>query len=90
MFYYTLGLLVVWFIGAGAAAHDVYETLDIKHMQLDSLGYIHGGAVQATGQYSIASSLYDVTLRFFTVNYKDVSSLEFISMVCFQSPVYVL
>lgn len=60
-------------LGAGAAAHDVYETLDIKHMQLDSLGYIHGGAVQATGQYSIASSLYDFTLRFFTVNYKDVS-----------------
>lgn len=65
------------FLGAGAAAHDVYETLDIKHMQLDSLGYVHGGAVQATGQYSIASSLYDVTLRFFTVNYKD--SVDYLS-----------
>lgn len=74
-FIFILDFLIFWFIGAGAAAHDVYETLDIKHMQLDSLGYIHGGAVQATGQYSVASSLYDVTLRFFTVNYKDVSFL---------------
>lgn len=41
-------------------------------MQLDSLGYVHCGAVQQTGQYNIASNLYDVTLRFFTVNYKDV------------------
>lgn len=58
--------------GAGVAAHDVYETLDVKHMQLDSLGYVHCAAVQSNGQYNIASSLYDVTLRFFTVNYKDV------------------
>lgn len=64
-------------LGAGVAAHNVYETLDVKHMQLDSLGYVHCGAVQATGQYSIASNLYDVTLRFFTVNYKD--SVDYLS-----------
>ncbi|KAE8748112.1 hypothetical protein FOCC_FOCC005115 [Frankliniella occidentalis] len=77
-FHFKLLLVKVYhLLGAGVAAHDVYETLDVKHMQLDSLGYVHCGAVQATGQYATASSLYDVTLRFFTVNYKD--SVDYLS-----------
>lgn len=70
-------LLVKYFflLGAGAAANRVYELLDVKHMQLDSLGYLHCGHIYATGQLVATSVLYESTLKFFTANYKDVSSI---------------
>lgn len=61
------------YTGAGGAAHQIYELLDVKHMQLDSLGYYHCNHVFVTGQFSVTSGLYDATLKFFTGNYKDVS-----------------
>jgi N-terminal acetyltransferase B complex non-catalytic subunit len=61
------------FTGAGGAAHQIYELLDVKHMQLDSLGYYHCNHVFVTGQFSVTSALYEATLKFFTGNYKDVS-----------------
>lgn len=59
--------------GAGSAAHQIYELLDVKHMQLDSLGYYHCNNIFVTGQFAITSALYEATLKFFTGNYKDVS-----------------
>jgi hypothetical protein len=59
--------------GAGSAAHQIYELLDVKHMQLDSLGYYHCNNIFVTGQFAVTSALYEATLKFFTGNYKDVS-----------------
>jgi len=59
--------------GAGSAAHQIYELLDVKHMQLDSLGYYHCNNTFVTGQFAVTSALYEATLKFFTGNYKDVS-----------------
>ena len=53
----------------------MYNNLDIKHIQLDSLGYIHCGLLQSTGLLGVANILYDITLKFFSSNYKDVSTL---------------
>lgn len=52
----------------------MYNNLDIKHIQLDSLGYIHCGLLQSTGLLGVANILYDTTLKFFSSNYKDVST----------------
>lgn len=65
--------LVLLCTGAGGAAHQIYELLDVKHMQLDSLGYYHCNHVFVTGQFAVTSALYEATLKFFTGNYKDVS-----------------
>ncbi|KAJ4445258.1 N-alpha-acetyltransferase 25, NatB auxiliary subunit [Periplaneta americana] len=58
-------------LGAGGAAHRIYELLDVKHMQLDSLGYYHCNHIFVTGQFAATSALYEATLKFFTGNYKD-------------------
>ncbi|KAJ9576201.1 hypothetical protein L9F63_006934, partial [Diploptera punctata] len=58
-------------LGAGGAAHRTYELLDVKHMQLDSLGYYHCNNIFVTGQFTATSALYEATLKFFTANYKD-------------------
>lgn len=52
----------------------MYDSLDVKHLQLDSLGYIHCGRLPTTGLLNLATQLYDITLKFFSSNYKDVSS----------------
>lgn len=58
-------------LGVSKAAHRIYELLDIKHMQLDSLGYLQCWPLLLTGQYQLASQLYDTTIKFFTSNHKD-------------------
>ncbi|XP_018335486.1 phagocyte signaling-impaired protein isoform X2 [Agrilus planipennis] len=60
-------------LGCGAGAHHWYESLDIKHLQLDSLGYIHCSQLYSRGMFTLAAGLYDTTLKFFTSNYKDSS-----------------
>lgn len=52
----------------------MYESLDIKHLQMDSLGYIHCARLPTTGLFTLAASLFDSTLRFFSTNYKDVGN----------------
>ncbi|KAJ9597152.1 hypothetical protein L9F63_026958, partial [Diploptera punctata] len=64
-------LLFPSLVSAGGAAHRTYELLDVKHMQLDSLGYYHCNNIFVTGQFTATSALYEATLKFFTANYKD-------------------
>lgn len=59
-------------------ATKIYETLDIKHIQLDSMGFIHCALLPTIGLPSIAKPLYDVTLKFFTTSLKD--SVEYLAM----------
>lgn len=54
-------------------ANTVFYSLDIKHLQLDSLGYIHCGQLAATGLFSLCAIHYETTLKFFSSSYKDVS-----------------
>lgn len=68
-------------LGCGWGAHKTYETLDIKHVQLDSMGYLHCAHLPAAGIPSVAKPLYDRTLKFFTASYKE--GLEYLSM-CFR------
>jgi len=64
--------------GCALGAHKIYESLDIKHIQLDSMGYMHCTHLPLTGIISLAKPLYDQTLKFFTASYKD--SLEYLAM----------
>ncbi|CAG9767813.1 unnamed protein product [Ceutorhynchus assimilis] len=58
-------------LGDGMGANNIFYSLDIKHLQLDSLGYIHCGQLATTGLYSLCAIHYDTTLKFFSSNYKD-------------------
>ncbi|CAD7093319.1 unnamed protein product [Hermetia illucens] len=78
-FHAKLLLLKIYhFLGCGVGAHQIYESLDIKHIQLESMGYLHCALLPATGLVSVAKSVYDVTLSFFTTSYKE--RLEYIAM----------
>jgi N-terminal acetyltransferase B complex non-catalytic subunit len=59
-------------------AQKIYTALDIKHVQLDSMGYLHCAHLPIAGIISMAKPLYDQTLKFFTASYKD--SLEYLAM----------
>lgn len=59
-----------YFVGGGDGAQKMYESLDTKHLQLDSLGYLHCGRLQTTGLATLSTTHYD-TLKFFTTNYRD-------------------
>ncbi|XP_044739206.1 phagocyte signaling-impaired protein [Chrysoperla carnea] len=60
-------------LGAGYAAEQVYDTLDIKHIQLDSVGYLHCAQLPVVGPLFVNSHLCNSTCTFFSVNYKDTA-----------------
>lgn len=71
-------LQIYQILGCGFGANNIYEKLDVKHIQLDSMGYLHCGQLPASGIYSIAKPLYDTTLKFFTTSYKD--TIDYLAM----------
>lgn len=68
-------------LGCGWGAHKTYETLDVKHVQLDSMGYLHCVQLAAAGIPTVAKPLYDQTMKFFTSSYRE--SLEYLS-TCYR------
>ncbi|XP_050315955.1 phagocyte signaling-impaired protein [Anthonomus grandis grandis] len=58
-------------IGDSMDANFVFHGLDVKHIQLDSLGYVHCGRLATTGQFSLCAMHFDTTLKFFSSNYRD-------------------
>lgn len=76
-----LCLQIYHILGCGWSAHKTYETLDIKQVQLDSLGYLHCAQLPICGMMSLSKPLYDSTLKFFTASYKE--SLEYWTM-CYK------
>ncbi|KAG5875825.1 hypothetical protein JTB14_017256 [Gonioctena quinquepunctata] len=60
-------------VGGGSCAQEMYNSLDIKHLQLDSLGYIHCARLPTTGLFTLCTNIFDNTLKFFSSNYKDSS-----------------
>lgn len=76
-------------LGGGIGAQKFYDSLDIKHLQLDSLGWIHCARLPTTGLLKEATALYDTTLKFFSSNYKDVNDFYFIVLKHFYSEFFV-
>ncbi|XP_058822286.1 phagocyte signaling-impaired protein [Topomyia yanbarensis] len=66
--YHRLGLI--------ETAHRVYESLDVKHIQLDSLGYLHCSQLCNGGFPALAKQLFDQTLNFFINDHQN--SVEFL------------
>lgn len=60
-------------IGAVKASHALIETLDIKHIQYDTLGYLMSSPLLKCGLFSKASMLFGNVLRFYAANFKDVN-----------------
>lgn len=58
-------------IGSSKAGHRIYELLDIKHMQLDTLGYFQLWPLLSTGQYTLAYQVFNATLKFFTASCRE-------------------
>lgn len=73
-----LCLQIFHILGCTLGAHKIYDSLDIKHIQLDSMGYLHCAHLPSTGINSLSKPIYDQTLKFFTASYKD--SLEYLAM----------
>ncbi|XP_055546311.1 phagocyte signaling-impaired protein isoform X2 [Wyeomyia smithii] len=63
-------------LGMTDTAHRVFESLDIKHIQLDSLGFLHCSQLCNGGYPSLAKQLFDQTLNFFINDHQN--SVEFI------------
>lgn len=76
-----LCLQIYHILGCGWSAHQTYETIDIKHVQLDSMGYLHCAQLPIVANVSITKPLYNATLKFFTTSYKE--SLEYLAM-CYK------
>lgn len=64
-------------LGGGLGAQKFYDSLDVKHLQLDSMGWIHCARLPTTGLLKEAVAMYDTTLKFFSSNYKDVSDFVY-------------
>ncbi|KAL9698055.1 hypothetical protein quinque_001496 [Culex quinquefasciatus] len=63
-------------LGLLDAAHKMYESLDIKHIQLDSLGYLHCAQLCSGGLPGPTKHLFDQTLNFFINDHQN--SVEFL------------
>lgn len=52
-------------------AYHVFASLDIKHIQLDSLGFLSFSLLAPFGELVQASLALDTSIKFYTTNYKD-------------------
>ncbi|XP_017104561.2 phagocyte signaling-impaired protein isoform X1 [Drosophila bipectinata] len=73
-----LSLKIYHLFGCQVGAQEMYEYLDIKQIQLDSMGYVHCQLLPLAGRFSGNRSVYDATLKFFTNSYKE--RLEYIAL----------
>ncbi|XP_029676321.1 N-alpha-acetyltransferase 25, NatB auxiliary subunit [Formica exsecta] len=66
-------LLVRIYLEAGlvVAADHTFALLDVKHLQLDSLGHLYAPLLAPLGNLPLASTTLDQTAKFFIANYKD-------------------
>ncbi|XP_014210949.1 N-alpha-acetyltransferase 25, NatB auxiliary subunit [Copidosoma floridanum] len=66
-------LLIKTYLEAGLAeaADYAYSLLDCKHIQLDSLGYLHVPLLAPLGFLTQAANCLDNAAKFFTSSYKD-------------------
>ncbi|XP_074641518.1 N-alpha-acetyltransferase 25, NatB auxiliary subunit-like [Tubulanus polymorphus] len=60
-------------IGAFSPAYSLFESLEIKHIQYDTLGYLVHSHAARLGHLACASFINNMGLKFFSSNYKDTS-----------------
>ncbi|XP_031637101.1 phagocyte signaling-impaired protein [Contarinia nasturtii] len=68
-------------IGCYWGAQKMYESLNLKFIQLDSMGYLHCSRLATSGMHVMSRSVYEPTLKFFTNSYKE--GHEYVSM-CYK------
>ncbi|XP_065369445.1 phagocyte signaling-impaired protein [Calliphora vicina] len=73
-----LSLKIYHMLGCHLGAQEMYDYLEIKQIQLDSMGYIHCNPLVLSGRFSMCRSVFDSTLKFFTNSYKE--RLEYIAL----------
>ncbi|KAH8369259.1 hypothetical protein KR009_006031 [Drosophila setifemur] len=73
-----LSLKIYHLFGCQVGAQEMYEYLDIKQIQLDSMGYVHCQLLPLGGRFTGCRNVYDATLKFFTNSYKE--RLEYIAL----------
>ncbi|EDW83341.1 uncharacterized protein Dwil_GK22368 [Drosophila willistoni] len=73
-----LSLKIYHMFGCLLGAQEMYDYLDIKQIQLDSMGYAHCQLLPLSGRFAGARNCYDATLKFFTNSYKE--RLEYIAL----------
>ncbi|XP_063065865.1 N-alpha-acetyltransferase 25, NatB auxiliary subunit [Engraulis encrasicolus] len=66
-------LLLFCRLGAFEPVVDLYTSLDAKHVQHDTIGYLLTRYAEALGQFAAASQSCNFSLRFFHSNQKDTS-----------------
>lgn len=72
-FFIKLCLLKLYnLIGASGVSFSFYESLDIKHLQQDSLGYLITESLETAGHFSTAFNVINNASKFYIANYKDV------------------
>ncbi|XP_077995512.1 N-alpha-acetyltransferase 25, NatB auxiliary subunit-like [Glandiceps talaboti] len=60
-------------LGAFGPCPALYDGMEVKHIQQDTLGYTVTRYCEPLGHFISASAVYDATLKFFTVNSKDTT-----------------
>ena len=73
---YSLRFILIKFLnqsGAVGVSNSFHGGLELKHVQLDSLGYVLSRHVQTCGHFHSTIGHLSSTLKFFNSNYKDVS-----------------
>lgn len=73
-----LCLQIYHILGCGTGAQKSLQSLDVKHIQLDSMGYLHTAQLPIEGIPSIAHQVYETTVKFFQSSQKD--TLEYLAM----------
>lgn len=68
-------------MGCAWAAHKSYESLGLKFIQLDSMGYLHCAHLAVSGIPSLSRSVHEPTLKFFANSQKE--GHEYLSM-CYK------
>ncbi|XP_076020070.1 N-alpha-acetyltransferase 25, NatB auxiliary subunit isoform X2 [Genypterus blacodes] len=66
-------LLLYCQVGAFEPVVDLYSSLDAKHVQHDTIGYLLTRYAESLGQFAAASQSCNFSLRFFHSNQKDTS-----------------
>jgi len=72
---YSLRFILIKFLnqsGAVGVSNSFHGGLELKHVQLDSLGYVLSRHVQTCGHFHSTIGHLSSTLKFFNSNYKDI------------------
>ncbi|GIX89098.1 n-alpha-acetyltransferase 25, NatB auxiliary subunit [Caerostris extrusa] len=59
-------------IGALEASYSLYESIDVKHVQQETLGYLITDSLLSAAFFNTSLTVLGNSIRFYTSNYKDI------------------